>query len=104
MSEQGVSMPISTPTPDETIDLGDLRCPHLVLATMRALRALAVGQILRVITTDLSSPSNMTAWSRQSGHALLDMYAEDGRFFFYFERGEETAVAFEPQPHASSIA
>ena len=78
---------LSTPTPDKTIDLSGMRCPHLVIATMEALRAVEPGQVLRVIATDLNSPSNMTAWSRQSGHPILDIYAEDDHFVIFFERG-----------------
>ncbi len=63
---------------------------------MKALRSLEEGQILQVITTDLNSPSNMTAWSRQSGHELLELYDEDGRFHFFFKRGVETAVSSMP--------
>jgi len=38
----------------------------------------------------------MTAWSRQSGHQLLELYDEDGRFYFFFKRGKETAVSSMP--------
>lgn len=68
---------------------------------MKALRGLAQGQVLEVITTDLNSPSNMLAWSRQSGHRLLEVFDEDGRFVFYFERGAETAVSLPLAPPAT---
>lgn len=93
-------MQLKTPTPHKKIDLSGLRCPHLVVATMKALRSLECGQILEVITTDLNSPSNMAAWSRQSGHELLELYDEDGRFYFFFKRGEETAVSSMPLEEA----
>ena len=89
-------MQLSMPTPHKTIDLSGLRCPHLVVATMKALRSLECDQILQVIATDLNSPSNMAAWSRQSGHELLELYDEDGRFCFFFKRGKETAVSSVP--------
>jgi TusA-related sulfurtransferase len=57
------------------------------------MRKLQPGHILQVVTTDINSPSNMTAWSRQSGNELLDMYDEDGRFVFYFRRSNEAADA-----------
>lgn len=63
---------------------------------MKALRSLEDEQILQVIATDLNSPSNMTAWSRQSGHQLLELYDDDGRFYFFFKRGKETAVSSMP--------
>ena len=89
-------MRLTTPIPHKVIDLTGLRCPHLVIATVKALRSLQRGEILQVFATDLNAPSNMAAWSRQSGHKLLDIYDEDGRFVFFFECGEETAVSSEP--------
>jgi len=77
---------LETPTPHKTIDLSGLRCPHLISTTVRTIRKLEPGHVLQVITTDINAPSNMTAWSHQSGNELLDMYDEDGRFIFYFRR------------------
>lgn len=90
-------MKLTTPTPHKTIDLTGLRCPHLVIATVEALRSIEPGHILRVITTDINSPSNMVAWSRQSGHRILDLYDEGDRFVILFERGQvvESLVAYE---------
>jgi tRNA 2-thiouridine synthesizing protein A len=85
-------MELTTPFPHRTIDLSGLRCPHLVIATIEALRTLELGQVLQVITTDINSPSNMAAWCRQSGNRMLDMYDEEDRFVFYLQRQEETVV------------
>ena len=89
---------LTTPSPDEVLDLSGLRCPHLVIATHQALRKMAPGQILQVITTDLNSPSNMAAWSRQSGQKLLEMYDEESSFVFYFERQPYTPQAIDEFP------
>jgi tRNA 2-thiouridine synthesizing protein A len=86
---------LDTPTPHKSIDLTGLRCPHLVTTTVKTIRQLDPGQILQVITTDLNSPSNMSAWSRQSGNPLIDMYDEDDRFVFYFRRRLEVNDASE---------
>lgn len=86
-------VPVETPSPHETIDLSGLRCPNLVIAIIAALRALRKKQILKVIATDLNAPSNVAAWSRQSGHPLLDMYEENGRFIFYLRRGAHLSPA-----------
>lgn len=86
-------MRLTTPTPQTTIDLSDRRCPHLVIAIIAALRALQQGQVLQVIATDPHAPTNIAAWSRQSGHTLLDMYLEDERFVFYLQRGSRFSLA-----------
>lgn len=79
-------MRLNTPSPHQTIDLSDKRCPHLVIAIIAALGAMESNQILQVIATDPLAPSSIAAWSRQSGHTLLDMYEENEHFVFFLER------------------
>ncbi|MCA9999794.1 MAG: sulfurtransferase TusA family protein [Anaerolineales bacterium] len=78
-------MTLTTPVAHHTLDLSGLRCPHLVISTLHALRTLAPGQVLQIIATDLTAPSNMAAWCRQSKNPLLDVYEENGRFIFYIQ-------------------
>lgn len=80
-----------TPVPDSTIDLSHEQCPNVVVNIMVAMRALEVGQILQVIATDLSAPSHIAAWARQSGQQLVEMYQEGERFVFYLQRCPEPA-------------
>lgn len=79
-------MSLQTAVSDLAINLSGLRCPNLVIATIKALAALENGQILKIIATDLNAPSNMTLWCRQSGHILHDMYEENGHFIFFIEK------------------
>lgn len=79
--------------PQQTIDLSGLRCPNLVIAIITALKEMKHPQILQVIATDLSAPSNIAAWARQSGHTLLEMYEENGRFIFYLQRAAHVSTA-----------
>jgi Fe-S-cluster-containing dehydrogenase component len=48
------------------------------------------GRVLQIIATDLNAPSNITAWSRQSNHQLVDMYEENGKFIFYLRKYQPT--------------
>lgn len=70
----------------KTVDLSGHRCPHLLIATINALAEMENGRILHVIATDLSAPSNLATWCRQSDHTLRDMYEENGRFIFYIQK------------------
>jgi tRNA 2-thiouridine synthesizing protein A len=81
------------PIPQTTVNLCDARCPHVVIGIITALRELAPGEVLQVRATDLSAPSNIASWTRQSGHRLLEMYEEDGCFVFYLERGAQVSAA-----------
>lgn len=84
-------MSLTTPISDKVIDLSHERCPNVVVGVVAAVRALEVGQILQVIATDLSAPSHITAWARQSGQQLVEMYREGDRFVFYLQRCPEPA-------------
>jgi len=79
-------VPVTPPVPDTILDLSDASCPHLLIAVITAMRSLDVHQILKVIATDLAAPSHITAWTRQSGQKLLDLYEENGRFIFWLQR------------------
>jgi tRNA 2-thiouridine synthesizing protein A len=77
---------LQTAVSDKTIDLSGQRCPNLVIGIIKALAEMENGRVLQIIATDLSAPSNVAAWSRQSGHQLIDMYEENGKFVFYLRK------------------
>ncbi len=79
-------MSVHTYQPDRIVDFGGLRCPHLVIAAINALKFLHPGQILQISATDLQAPSNVVSWCRQSEHQLIDMYEENGRFVFLIQK------------------
>jgi TusA-related sulfurtransferase len=72
---------------DKTIDLGTLRCPHLLIATIHAVRQLSDGQVLQIYAADLKAPSSIAAWARQSGNQLLEMYHDNDSFVFFLQCG-----------------
>lgn len=86
---KGDLVSLTTPIPDNVIDLSHERCPNIVVGVIGAMRALEVGEILQVIATDLSAPSHIAAWSRQSGQKMIEMYREDDCFVFYLQRCPE---------------
>ncbi len=56
---------------DKEIDTRGLNCPLPLLKAKRALGELTTGQVLRVIATDPHSMRDFQAFSRQTGHELL---------------------------------
>ena len=66
--------------PDKRIDCTGLFCPMPIVKTREALRDLAVGQILEMLSDDPGSDPDMKTWARRSGHDLLEV-ARDGAVF-----------------------
>jgi tRNA 2-thiouridine synthesizing protein A len=76
----------TTPTADKELDCSGMLCPMPVIKTAKAIKEIGVGQILKMIATDAGAPSDMQAWSRQTGHALLESGEQGGKYVFYFRR------------------
>lgn len=75
----------TTPTATHSSDFSGLRCPHLLLAVIKQVRQLSVGDILQITATDLNAPSSITAWAGQCGHEIVDQYEENGSFIFFMK-------------------
>lgn len=56
---------------DEVVDARDLMCPMPVLATAKAMRRLAAGQVVKVLATDRGALSDIPAWVEDTGNELL---------------------------------
>ena len=66
--------------PDKRIDCTGLFCPMPIVKTREAIRDLAVGQILEMLSDDPGSDPDMKTWARRSGHDLLEI-SRDGAVF-----------------------
>lgn len=71
---------------DKILDCSGLLCPLPVVKASKAIKEIEVGQVLQMIATDPGAPPDMEAWSRQTGHTLLDSHEENGKYIFYFRR------------------
>ena len=66
--------------PDRQIDCTGLFCPMPIVKTREAIRDMAVGQILEMLSDDPGSDPDMKTWARRSGHDLIEV-ARDGAVF-----------------------
>jgi tRNA 2-thiouridine synthesizing protein A len=71
---------------DKVLDCSGLLCPIPVVKTSKAIKELEVGQVLQMIATDPGAPPDMAAWTRQTGHEMLESHEEGGKFIFFFRR------------------
>lgn len=68
--------------PQQKHDLRGLRCPHLLIEVIRLLRAVETGTVVQISADDLSAPSSIGAWTRQSGNKMLDIFEDTQTFTF----------------------
>ena len=57
--------------PDQVLDCSGMACPMPILKTKKAVDALQIGQVLKMIATDPGSISDMEAWTKKTGHELV---------------------------------
>ena len=69
-----------------TLDLSGLLCPLPVLKARKRLKAMAPGEILRVIATDPMSAIDMPHFGNEQGHTLLDQVREADALIFRIRR------------------
>jgi TusA-related sulfurtransferase len=57
--------------PDIILDAGESGCGELSMLIARAMRVLAPGQTLEVLAYDLAAATDIPAWCRSTGNALV---------------------------------
>lgn len=73
-------------TPNQTQDFSGLACPMPILKTKKAVDGMKVGEILKMISTDPGSVSDVQAWVKKTGHELLGHEVSEGKFVFYIKK------------------
>ena len=73
---------------DKEIDTRGLNCPLPILRAKKALADLISGQVLKVTATDPGSVRDFAAFSRQTGHLLLESGEVDKEFLIFLKKKE----------------
>ena len=79
---------MTTISVDQVLDCTGMLCPLPVVKTTKAIKQMEIGQVLKMIATDRGAPPDMAAWSRQTGHQILDQATEGNKFIFYIKRAK----------------
>jgi TusA-related sulfurtransferase len=86
--DEDITAPVADPTEtapeaDRRLDALGQGCATLTPLIAGALREMATGEVLSVLTDDPTAPQDIAAWSRLTGHALVARVPESGgtRFF-----------------------
>jgi tRNA 2-thiouridine synthesizing protein A len=75
-------------TPHQTADFSGLSCPMPIIKTKKAIDAMAVGEILKMISTDPGSVSDVQAWTQKTGHTLLGHEESGGKYIFFIKKAK----------------
>ncbi|MFQ5829058.1 MAG: sulfurtransferase TusA family protein [Candidatus Methylomirabilia bacterium] len=73
------------PHPDRLLDCVGLFCPMPIVKTAEAIKGLAVGQVLEMLSDDPASEADMKSWSRRTSHDLLEV-SKNGAVFRFLVR------------------
>jgi tRNA 2-thiouridine synthesizing protein A len=74
----------------QELDARGLLCPMPVIKLAKAVKALAPGEVLKLLATDRGSIADIPAWSESTGNELLDWHDEGDFLVFFVRKGEET--------------
>ncbi len=67
-------------------DASGLRCPMPILKTKKAIQDINVGEILKVIATDIGTKKDFPAWSSRTGNEILELVEEGDKLVWYIKR------------------
>ena len=82
VSDQVLAQPIVA---GKSIDCIGFFCPIPIVKTREALRTMAVGQILEMLSDDPGSEPDMKSWARKTGNELLEI-TKDGAVYRFLVR------------------
>jgi TusA-related sulfurtransferase len=68
------------------LDARGLACPMPIVKTAQAIAGIASGEQLEVLATDPGSMKDFVAWSKTTGHELLEQSEEGGVFRFVLRK------------------
>ena len=71
---------------DQILDASGLMCPMPVVKTARAMKAMAPGQVLKLIATDRGSVADIPAWASDTGNELISAATEGSAFVFFLRK------------------
>ena len=70
----------------QQVDARGLSCPMPIVKTAQAIKTIASGDLLEVLATDKGSVKDFAAWSRTTGHELVEQSVDGGVYRFVLRR------------------
>jgi TusA-related sulfurtransferase len=70
----------------QVLDCKGLRCPMPIVKLSKAIKTIAVGEVIEVWTTDPTSVTDIEAFGKLTGHQVLTSERQGGAFRFLVKR------------------
>ena len=71
---------------NQRVDARGLSCPMPIVKTAQAIKLAASGDLIEVLATDAGSVKDFAAWSRTTGHELVEQSVDGGVYRFVIRR------------------
>lgn len=84
--EGGRAILDGAPEASLTVDARGLQCPLPVIRAKRGITSVELGAIVHVLATDSGSMADFAAWTRSTGHELVDARHVGDVFQFWIRR------------------
>jgi TusA-related sulfurtransferase len=76
-------------TVTQLVDTRGMLCPMPIVLANKAMKTLAVGEVLKILATDKGALKDFPAWADDTGNELLSSGEEAGVLVFLIRKGEE---------------
>lgn len=73
---------------DRVVDARGLLCPMPIVRAAKAMKEMAAGEIMKLLSTDRGSAADVPAWADDAGHTLLSTSRESEALVFFIRRGD----------------
>ena len=70
----------------QRLDARGLNCPMPIVKTAVAIKALASGELLEVLATDPGAVKDFAAWSKSTGHGIVEESVDAGVYRFVIQK------------------
>jgi len=67
-------------------DASGLRCPMPILKTKKEIQEINIGEILKVIATDVGTKKDFPAWSKRTENEIVELVEEGDKLIWYIKR------------------
>ena len=71
-----------------TFDASGLRCPMPILKTKKEILKIDVGQILKVIATDIGTKKDFPSFADKTGNEIVELVEEGDKLVWYIKRNK----------------
>lgn len=71
---------------DIVVDTCGMACPMPIIKAKRAIDSMEIGQVMEVLSTDIGSLNDFTAWVKQVKQELIEHTADAGVYKFYVRK------------------